>query len=46
MRLRVTSKGQILLTKEMLDHLRLKPGDDVEVDLLPNGRVSIRVATN
>ncbi|WP_454850172.1 AbrB/MazE/SpoVT family DNA-binding domain-containing protein [Rhizobium binxianense] len=42
MRLKITSKGQVTLKKEVLDHLGLKPGDEVEVDLLPKGRLSVR----
>ena len=44
-KLKVTSKGQITLKKEVLDHLDIRPGDEVEVDLEPKGRVSILAAT-
>lgn len=41
-RLKITSKGQVTLKKEVLDHLGVGPGDDVEIDLLPEGRVSVK----
>ncbi len=40
--LTVTAKGQITLRKEVLRHLGVAPGQKVEVDLLPNGRVEVR----
>jgi antitoxin PrlF len=40
--LTVTSKGQITLRKEVLRHLGVDPGQKLEVDLLPNGRVEMR----
>lgn len=40
--LTVTAKGQVTLRKELLDHLGVKPGDRIEVDLLPDGKASIR----
>jgi AbrB family looped-hinge helix DNA binding protein len=41
-RLKVTAKGQITLKKEVLDHLGISPGDEVDVDLLPEGGGAIR----
>lgn len=41
-RLRGTSKGQVTLKKEVLDHMGVRAGDDVEVDLLPSGRLSVK----
>lgn len=32
-RLKVTAKGQITLKREVLDHLGIRPGDEVEVNL-------------
>lgn len=40
--LKVTSKGQVTLKKDVLQHLGVKPGDRIEVELLPEGRVSVR----
>jgi bifunctional DNA-binding transcriptional regulator/antitoxin component of YhaV-PrlF toxin-antitoxin module len=38
----ITTAGQITLTKELLEHLGVQPGDDVIVDTLPNGRIELR----
>jgi antitoxin PrlF len=40
--LTVTAKGQITLRKEVLQHLGVGPGQKVEVELLPSGRVEVR----
>ncbi|MEO8459853.1 MAG: AbrB/MazE/SpoVT family DNA-binding domain-containing protein [Dokdonella sp.] len=40
--LTITAKGQLTLRKEVLAHLGVKPGDKVEVDLLPDGRGVLR----
>lgn len=40
--LTVTAKGQVTLRKEVLEHLGVRPGDRVDVDLLPNGRMQVR----
>jgi antitoxin PrlF len=42
--LTVTAKGQVTLRKEVLRHLGVAPGQKVEVDLLPNGRLELRAA--
>jgi antitoxin PrlF len=42
--LTVTAKGQVTLRKEVLRHLGVVPGQKVEVDLLPNGRLELRAA--
>ncbi len=42
--LSVTAKGQITLKRSVLDHLGVRPGQKVEVDLLPNGRVELIAA--
>ena len=39
--LTVTSKGQVTLRKEVLDHLGVKPGEKIAVDLLPDGKAVI-----
>lgn len=43
-RLTVTAKGQVTLKKEVLQHLGIKPGDKIELDLLPDGRGLIKSA--
>ena len=40
----VTVKGQVTIPKPLRDHLRLAPGDHVEFEVLPDGRVQIRKA--
>lgn len=40
--LTVTSKGQVTLRKELLGHLGVRPGQRVEVDVLPGGRIQIQ----
>jgi AbrB family looped-hinge helix DNA binding protein len=39
--LTLTAKNQLTLKKEVVSHLGLKPGDKVEVDLKPDGRVEL-----
>ena len=41
---KVTAKGRITLRKELLQHLGVCPGDKIELDMLPNGRLEIRTA--
>ena len=40
--LTVTVKGQITLRREVLEHLGARPGDKVDVDLVPDGRLQLR----
>ncbi|HJU20352.1 MAG TPA: AbrB/MazE/SpoVT family DNA-binding domain-containing protein [Stellaceae bacterium] len=40
--LTVTAKGQVTLRKEVLEHLGVRPGDRLEIELLPAGRVQAR----
>ncbi len=42
--LTVTAKGQVTLRKNLLEHLGIRPGDKIEVDLLPNGRAELHAA--
>ena len=39
--LTVTAKGQITLKQDLLRHLNVAPGQKVEVDKLPNGRLVV-----
>ncbi len=39
--LRVTSKGQITLGKELLEHLGIQPGQRVDVEVLPGARLEL-----
>jgi AbrB family looped-hinge helix DNA binding protein len=42
--LTVTSKGQVTLRKDLLQHLGVHPGERIVVDKLPNGRIEIRAS--
>lgn len=42
--LSVTSRGQVTFRREVLDHLGIKPGDKIEIDLLPGGRAQLSAA--
>jgi bifunctional DNA-binding transcriptional regulator/antitoxin component of YhaV-PrlF toxin-antitoxin module len=41
-RLTVTAKGQVTLRREVLEHLGVRPGDQIDVDLLPGRRMEVR----
>ena len=36
--LTVTARGQVTFRKDVLQHLGIKPGERIELDLLPDGR--------
>jgi antitoxin PrlF len=40
--LTVTAKGQITLKKDLLQHLGVQPGGQIEVEKLPNGEMRLR----
>ena len=42
--LTVTSKGQVTLRKDLLAHLGVHPGQRLEVEVLPDGRLELHVA--
>lgn len=42
--LTVTARGQVTFRKEVLQHLGINPGDKIDLDLLPNGRVALKAA--
>jgi bifunctional DNA-binding transcriptional regulator/antitoxin component of YhaV-PrlF toxin-antitoxin module len=42
--LTVTARGQVTFRKEVLQHLGIKPGDKIELDLLPDGRGVLKAA--
>ena len=42
--LTVTSRGQVTFRKKVMEHLGVKPGEKIELDLLPDGRGVIRAA--
>ncbi|MFT4218176.1 MAG: hypothetical protein QM619_13475 [Micropruina sp.] len=39
--LTITAKGQITLRKDILQALGVRPGDKVDVQVLPNGQVTL-----
>jgi bifunctional DNA-binding transcriptional regulator/antitoxin component of YhaV-PrlF toxin-antitoxin module len=43
-RLTITAKGRVTLKQELLTHLGVRPGDKIEADKLPDGRILVRAA--
>lgn len=43
-KLTVTSRGQVTLRKEVLQHLGIQPGEKIELELLPGGRGVVTAA--
>ena len=44
--LTVTARGQVTFRKEVLQHLGIKAGDKIELDLLPDGRGLLKAASS
>jgi bifunctional DNA-binding transcriptional regulator/antitoxin component of YhaV-PrlF toxin-antitoxin module len=42
--LTVTSRGQVTFRKKVMQHLGIKPGEKIELELLPDGRGMIKAA--
>lgn len=42
--LTVTERGQVTFRKEILQHLGIKPGEKIELELLPDGRAALSAA--
>lgn len=42
--LTVTAKGQVTLKQDLLKHLGVEPGERIEADKLPDGRIVVRAA--
>ena len=40
--LTVTTRGQVTFRKDVLRHLGIKPGEKIELDLLPDGRAMLK----
>jgi bifunctional DNA-binding transcriptional regulator/antitoxin component of YhaV-PrlF toxin-antitoxin module len=40
--LTVTARGQVTFRKDVLQHLGVEPGEKIELDKLPDGRVTLR----
>lgn len=43
-RLTVTARGQVTFRKDVLQHLGIKPGEKIDLDLLPDGRAVLKAA--
>jgi antitoxin PrlF len=43
--LTVTAKGQVTFKQDLLQHLGVAPGQKIEAEALPNGRVIVRAAS-
>lgn len=42
--LTITAKGQVTLKQDLLKHLGVGPGEKIEADKLPDGRVVVKAA--
>jgi bifunctional DNA-binding transcriptional regulator/antitoxin component of YhaV-PrlF toxin-antitoxin module len=42
--LTVTDRGQVTFRKDVLRHLGVRPGEKIELDKLPDGRVVLRAS--
>jgi bifunctional DNA-binding transcriptional regulator/antitoxin component of YhaV-PrlF toxin-antitoxin module len=42
--LTVTARGQVTFRKEVLQHLGIKPGQKIELDLMPGGQGVLKAA--
>jgi bifunctional DNA-binding transcriptional regulator/antitoxin component of YhaV-PrlF toxin-antitoxin module len=42
--LTVTTRGQVTFRKDVLQHLGIRPGEKIELDLLPDGRGVLKAA--
>ncbi len=42
--LTVAKRGQVTFPKDVLQHFGIKPGQKIELDLLPDGRAELRAA--
>ncbi|PIV34451.1 MAG: transcriptional regulator [Lysobacterales bacterium CG02_land_8_20_14_3_00_62_12] len=40
--LTVTARGQVTFRKQVLQHLGIKPGEKIELSLLPDGRAELK----
>lgn len=42
--LTITERGQVTFRKDVLQHLGLRPGEQIELRLLPDGRAELKAA--
>ena len=40
--LTITAKGQVTLKRDLLRHLGVSPGEKIEAEKLPDGRIAVR----
>jgi len=43
-KLTVTARGQVTFRRDILQHLGVRPGEKIELDKLPGGRIALRAA--
>lgn len=43
-KLTITAKGQVTLKQDLLKHLAVSPGEKIEADKLPEGRILVRAS--
>lgn len=43
--LTITAKGQVTLKQDLLKHLGVSPGEKIEADKMPDGRIVVRAMT-
>ena len=43
-KLTITAKGQVTLKQDLLKHLGVSPGEKIEADKLPDGRIVVSAA--
>lgn len=42
--LTITTKGQVTLKRELLKHMGVEPGEKIEAEKLPDGRIVVKAA--
>jgi AbrB family looped-hinge helix DNA binding protein len=42
--LTITARGQVTFRRDIRAHLGIRPGDKIEIEKLPDGRVALRAA--
>jgi len=42
--LTVTTRGQVTFRRDVLQHLGVRPGEKIELDKLPDGRIALKAA--
>ena len=42
--LTVTAKGQVTLRKDLLEHLGVRPGGKISIEMLPGRRIELKAA--